>query len=122
MVMIDGVTSIIRQSFVIPKDITAITVARLLIVAEGTGNVRWGTTTNLAAMNAAENYNNHSDSTADADSACTANKVTSLDITGALTGATARDLVGIGFTRYGAHANDTIGTSVHFIGIYLEGI
>lgn len=121
MEMPDGFTTTIRQSFLIPHDIAAITQASIIIVTAGTGNIRWSTSTNFAKICITEDYNTHTDSTATADSACTISKVTCLDVTSALTSATAKDIVGVEFVRYGAHANDTIGASVHFLGIYIEG-
>ena len=117
----DGADITVYQSFIIPKDLTSLSQASILIITAGTGNIRWSSATNFARICAAEDYNAHTDSTATADSACTVNKVTCLDITGALTGMAAKDIVGISFTRYGSHANDTIGASVFFLGIYVEG-
>lgn len=121
MEMLDGVETTIYQSFMIPKDITTITQASILVVSVASGDIRWDALTNFGKICAAEDYNTHTDSAGATTSASVLNKITCLNITAALTDATAKDLVGVQFVRYGAHAWDTITASVHFLGIYLEG-
>ena len=121
MMMADTVDTLIRMVFIIPEDIVTITTAVVVIIPNDTGNIRWNVSTNFAKLCNNEDYQTHTDSIAATDSGVTADELECLDITGALTGALGEDIVGLEFTREGSHANDTIGDSVHFIGVYIEG-
>ena len=121
LILPDARETSIRQSFMIPRDITTIDQASVIVVTAATGDLRWSCATTFGALNVPEDYDNHTDSIAATDTGCTVDRITVLDITAALTGAAALDLVGITFTRHGDHANDTIDAAVYYIGIYVEG-
>jgi len=119
--MIDAVDTDVWQTFLIPADIATITRAVVLLIPNGTGNTRWAASTNFGAVCSNEDYQTHTDSIAATDSAVTQNEIECIDISSGLTGALGGDLVGLKFTRYGSHANDTISGTVHYVGVLVEG-
>lgn len=119
--MVDAVDTDVWQTLLIPADIVTLTRAVVLVIPNGTGNTRWAVSTNFGAVCSNEDYQTHTDSIAAADSAVTQNEIECLDISSGLTGAVGGDLVGLKFTRYGSHANDTIGGTVHYLGVLVEG-
>jgi hypothetical protein len=117
----DGYDVTVTQEILIPKAFVTVDKAVAIVITAGTGNLRWGCASNWGSINAAEDYNTHTDSIAANDSACTVNRLTTINISAALTGAAAYDLVGMDFTRYGAHANDTINAVAYYLGVYISG-
>ncbi len=120
IVLEDNAERTVRIEFMVPPDISSITKAVIVIVPAATGNLYWGVATDFAQLDAGENYNINTDSIAANATAVIANKMTSLNIITALTGATSYDVVGLEFTRYGDNVLDTIGNTVYFIGAYIE--
>ena len=120
MGMTDGIETIVRQSFVIPASITTVTVASAVVIPDGSGNLDWEAATNFGALCANEQYNNATDSDTGT-TAVTSGEIECIDISAALTGAIAEDLVGIEFKRDGNDAADTVNALVHFIGIWIKG-
>jgi len=120
MQLLDAVENTIRQSFVIPSSITTVTVASVVIISEASGNLDWEVVTNFGGLCVNEDFDLNTDSTTGT-TAVTVDKITCIDISAALTGAAAEDLVGIEFKRDGDDAADTIGDRVHFIGIWIKG-
>lgn len=119
--MPDGVDVTIRMEFQLPTDFNISTwEVDVQFVPGGTGNVRRGVVTDFALVDASEVYNVNQDSIAAGEVAVTINEIESIDITDALTGSTALDLVGMEFTRYGSHVNDTIGAACYFIGVLIR--
>ena len=118
-VMLDGVETICRTTVYITDDFTSVVSAYLLIVPTASGNLRWYCTTDFGQVCADEEYNTHSDSVAPTTTAVTIDEIECLDISGALAGLAAEDLVGVTFVRDGDDGLDTIGDSVHFLGVLI---
>ena len=119
--MADGVDVTVTQEIFIPKAFATVDKAVAIIITADTGNMRWGCATNWGSINTPEDYDQHTDSIAANDSACIVDRLTAIDISAALTGCAAYDLVGLDFTRYGAHANDTINAAAYYLGVYISG-
>ncbi len=118
--MFDAEETTINQSFVIPNSITSIAEAYVVVIPEGTGNLDWESTTDFGQIAGGEQYNANSDSRSST-TAVTNGEIEGIDISAALTGATAKDLVGITFTRDGDDAADTVGATVYYMGIWIRG-
>ncbi len=118
-VMLDAVETICRTTVYITDEFTSVVSAYLLIVPAATGNLRWSCTTDFGRICVSEDYNTHSDSVAETTTAVTADEIECLDVSGALTGLAAEDLVGVTFIRHGDDVLDTIGDSVHFLGVLI---
>ena len=121
VLMTDGLEMTVRQTFVIPTNLTTITTAVIVVIPEGTGNLRRSVATTFAGLCANEQFDTHSDTIAEGNVAVTDDEVECLDITGALTVATGGDIVGMEFTRHGDDALDTVNANVHYLGVYMEG-
>lgn len=119
--MLDTIDTSVWQTFMIPNDITTITKAVIIIISNGTGNIRWGLTANYGAMCSNADYQEHMDSIAAGVSAVTQNKIECLDISAGISTAIGGDLVGILFTRTASNAADTINSDVHYVGVLIEG-
>ena len=117
----DAATTNIYQTFMMPSGIASLTRAVIIVIPSASGNIYWEGGTNFGAVCSNENYQTHVDIIAPTISAVTQNEIECLDISSGLTGALGGDLVGLMFTRFGAHANDTISDNVHFMGILIEG-
>lgn len=120
MVLIDGVETTVRQSFAIPYSITSIAEALAVIIPDGNGNFDWEVATDFGQIAGGEQYNLNNDSTTGT-TAVTSGEIEGIDFSAALTGATAKDLVGVEFMRDGNDASDTVNADVHFIGIWIRG-
>jgi len=121
MLLSDGVSTAIKQTFYLPNNWDDTWGVDVIVISDATGNLRWGVATNFAEVCANEGYQTHTDSIALGQSAVTADEVECLDITDALTGAAAGDLVGLEFTRDAVLGNgDTIGDEVHYVGVVLR--
>jgi len=117
--MLDGVETICRTTVYITDEFTSVVSAYALIVPTASGNLRWSCTTDFGRICFNEVYNTHSDSVAETTSAVTINEIECLDISAALTGLAAEDLVGVTFIRHGDDVLDTIGDTVHFLGVII---
>lgn len=117
----DEAQTVVYQSIIIPGDIATITRAVVLVIPEGTGNIRREVATNFAQACANEDYQTHTDSIAAGQVAVDNGQVECLDITAALTGAVGLDMVGVQFTRHGDNVNDTVGADVYYLGILIQG-
>lgn len=121
MQMLDGVDTTILMDFTLPLDFNITTWSvDVLLIPGGTGNLRRAVTTDFGLICAGEAYNANQDTIAAGEVAVTANEVECLDITAALTGSTPLDLVGMEFTRYGSHANDTVNAVCYFVGVVIR--
>ena len=121
VMLTNNVLSTLYQTFMIPDDIFTITTAVVIVVPEGTGNIYRSVTTNFGTPCIGEVYNVHSDALALAAVGIVLNQLDCIDISGALTGATGGDLVGMEFVRDATNALDTVDANVHYIGVYIEG-
>jgi len=117
--MEDTVDRTVYQTFMIPDDITTITTAEIIVISDGTGDLYWQCDTAMSACG--EDFETHTDSIGADATAVTADERECIDISAALTDATGGDLVGIQFIRLGSNVNDTVGDSVNFIGLLIQG-
>jgi hypothetical protein len=120
MMMYDDMETTIRQSFYIPGSVVTLAQAVAVVIPDGSGNLDWECVTHFGQLCLNEQYNANADSTTGT-TAVTNGEIECIDISAALTGATARDLVGVEFKRDGDDAADTVDADVHFIGIYIRG-
>lgn len=120
IILPDGVETTITVEFMVPPNILSITKAVIVVVSAASGDLRWGVETDFAQLDSNEDYNVNTDTIAAGQTAVTINKMTSLDITASLSGATEYDVVGLDFTRYADNVLDTINDVVYFIGAYIE--
>lgn len=121
MIMLNDEETIIRQSFYIPSGITTVDTAVVIVIPDGdSGNLDWEVDTHFAQLCNHEQYDVNTDLT-NGTTAVTDGEVECIDISAALTGIAASDLVGITFMRDGNDAADTVEAPVHFIGIYVKG-
>jgi hypothetical protein len=118
--MVDAQETTVYQSFVVPYAITSIVEAYVVVIPDGTGNLDWQCTTDFGTIAAGEQYNASSDSTTGT-TAVTNGEIEGINISAALTGAAAKDLVGITFMRDGNDAADTVNAAVHYLGIWIRG-
>lgn len=119
--LLDATTTYIYQTFMMPNSIASLTRAVIIVIPNANGNIYWEVGTNFGAVCSNEDYQTHVDVIAPTISAVTQNEIECLDISSGLTGALGGDLVGLRFIRTGAHANDTISDTVHYVGILIEG-
>ena len=115
----DGEDTTIYQTFIIPDDIATITTATVQIIAEGTGDLRWQCDTAMSACG--EDFETHTDSIAADVTAVTTDERECIDISAALTDATAGDLVGIQFIRTASNAGDTVNANAFYLGVLIQG-
>lgn len=119
--MMDGVDTYIRRDIYIPVDFHTL-VACHVIVVQGTAaapNMVWTCDTDWGQICVGEDYLEDSDSTG-ATSAVPQDDLVCLDISAALTGIAAGDLVGVSFMRDGDAGGDTVGGNVYYLGIRLR--
>lgn len=120
--MRDGIDTLVRQTFVIPAAITLpVVTAAVILIPEGTGNLRRSVATNFAQLCADEDFQTHTDSIAAGQVAVTTDEIECIDVVNALTGAVGGDIVGIEFTREGSNENDTVDADVFYLGVYIKG-
>ena len=117
----DAYNVTIYQSFMIPKDIVTITRAVVIIIPDANGDLYWSCITNFGQVCDNEGYQTHADTIALNATAVTANEIECIDISDALTVAVGGDLVGLQFVRAAENVLDTIGDTVHYIGVLIEG-
>ena len=118
-ILIDGVESSTRIAFYVPTVFSSVISAYLLIIPDATGNIRWSATTTFGKICSNENYDTHPGSVAETTTGVTIDKIECLDISGALTGLAANDIVGLEFIRCADDVLDTIGANVHFLGVII---
>jgi len=116
----DGIDVTVYQTFMIPNDITTITNAVVMVIPEGTGNLRWQCDT--AAATCGEDFETHTDSIGADVTAVTTDEIECIDISDALTDATGGDVVGIQWIRTGSHVDDTVDADVYYLGILIRGV
>lgn len=119
--MVDGEDITVRQTFMLPEQIVTVTRAVVIVIPEGTGDLRWTATTNFAQICADEDYQTHTDVTGPGVTAVTTDEVECINFAAALTNAVGGDLVGLEFVRSASNAADTVDADVHYIGILIQG-
>lgn len=118
--LVDAQTNDVRFVVPIPAGYVTLLKAVLVIIAAGTGNMRWLGETAFAADG--ELYSANGGAIAAADLAVTLNQIKEVSMnTGTmLTGLAANDRLGLDFSRQGAHVNDTVTASVYVLGLLIE--
>lgn len=117
----DGLAVISRFRLPIPAQFQELVRAYVIIVPGGTGNLRRSVATDFGKICTAEVYNTHSGALADdTNVAVTINQFECVDISGALAGIVALDEVGVGFTRHGENALDTVNANCHLLELRME--
>lgn len=111
---IDDLEVTVRIEFFVPHDFTALHTAEIILVPGGTGDLIRSVATNWGACT--EDYNTHTDTIAEGAEAVTLDDEECLDISEALTGIAAGDLVGIEFTRHADDVLDTVNADCYFLG------
>lgn len=117
--MPDDIDTEVYQTFYIPDDITTITTAVVIIIPEGTGNLRWQCDTDFATCG--EDFETHQDSIGATTTAVTTEEIECIDFSAALTGASGGDVVGIQFIRTASHVDDTVDADCYYVGILIRG-
>jgi len=119
MLLVDNASTTVRQTFYLPANWINTWSTDVIVIPDADGNLRWGVDTNFGAV-CTEEYDAHTDTIALGQTAVQNDDIECLDITAALTGAAAGDLVGLTFVRDGADALDTVNDDVHYIGVILR--
>lgn len=117
--MADNTTTNVYNRVYLPLEFQELVSAQIIVcqtTTAGPPNMRWQLDTDFGKICANENYNTHSDNIGATDSPLDQNQMECLDISAALTGMAAGDLIGFNFARLGAHANDTVNASVYYMG------
>lgn len=117
--MPDTIDTEVYQTFYIPDDIATIDTAVIVIIPEGTGNLRWQCDTDFATCG--EDFETHQDNIGATTTAVTNEENECIDISAALTGATGGDIVGIQFIRTASHVDDTVDADCYYVGILIKG-
>lgn len=121
MRLVDGGDVIVRMDFLIPTDFDIATWSvDAVVIPAGTGNMRRGVATDYGAVCLGEQYNAHTGTVATGEVAVTTGEIECIDLTGAIALAVSRDVVGMEFTRYGSHGNDTVNADCFFIGVVIR--
>lgn len=118
--LLDGSDVLVRIICRVPADFDSLNDISAVLVPGGTGNMRHDVATDFGEACNDEAYNTHSDSIAAADLAVTIDELECIDISAGVTGVAAGDVIGVEFTRYGSHVNDTVGASVFLLGVILD--
>lgn len=120
--MLDGVETIVGFEFAIPNNFHTLVsaVIEVIQITAATPNMVWSATTDFAEACSTEDYDTHEDTTGSQTDQVLQNDIVCLDISTALTGITAGDLVGLEFLRDGDEAADTVGGPVLCVGLRLR--
>lgn len=119
MLLADNASTTIRQTFYLPSSWDTDWGVSILVIPDATGDLRWGVDTNFGQP-CTEEFDANTDDIALGQTAVQIDDIECLDITGALTGAGAGDLVGLTFVRDGGDDLDTVNDEVHYIGVLLK--
>ena len=120
--MLDGVDTIVGFEFTIPNDFHNLIDAYVIVlqVTAAAPNMVWTATTDFALACSTEDYDTNEDSTGSQTDQVLQNDLVCLDVSTALTGIAAGDLVGMEFLRDGDNAADTVGGTVFCLGLRLR--
>jgi len=120
-VMADGTDTYIRNEVYIPYNFHNLVECHVIVVQGTTAapNMVWTCDTDWGQICVAEDYLANSDSASGTTSVPIYDLVC-IDISGALTGIAAEDLVGVSFMRDGNNASDTVNGPVFYLGIRLR--
>lgn len=115
----DGITETIYHQIYVPHDFVAITSAYVIIVPAASGDMVASISSTWGKVGT-EDYNTHTDSIGLTTFAVVVNDLNTIDVTAALSGIAADDLVGISITRQGGHASDSVNANCYYLGIRLR--
>lgn len=119
VVLTDGISVTVWNQFLVPSEFQELVRAYIFVVPGGTGNMNRSVATDWGKI-CTENYNADGDAIAAGVVGVTANRIECIDISGALDGIAARDLIGVAYTRNGADANDTVNQDCYYLGMLLQ--
>lgn len=117
VVLTDGVDILVRSQIHVPLEFQELVTAHAVIVAGAAGNMRRGVDTDWGKLCTVEDYDSGTGTIAAGEVAVLQSDMACIDISVALAGIAAGDLVGVEFTRYGSHGNDSVGASCFYLGI-----
>lgn len=119
--MMDNVDTYIRNEVYIPYNFHTLVACQVIVVqgTTATPNMVWTCDTDWGQICVGEDYLENSDVTGDT-TQMSQDDLVCLDITAALTGIAAEDLVGVSFMRDGNNGADTVGGPVYYLGIRLR--
>jgi len=115
--MANGVTTYVYNQLQVPLEFQQTLTCQVVVVAVNAGNMRWQCDTDFGKICSGEDYLQHSDSVPATNTAMAQDNLECLEISGALTGLGAGDLVGVSFARIGGHVDDTVNASCYYMGI-----
>lgn len=120
--MLDNMDTIVGFEFTVPNDYHTLDSVYVMVVqtAAAAPNMVWSATTDFALACSTENYDVNQDATGLQTSQVLQNDVVCLDVSDALTGIAAEDLVGMEFLRDGDNVADTVGSTVFCLGLRLR--
>ena len=120
--MLDNVDTIVGFEFTIPNNFHTLVSAVVMVlqITAAAPDMVWSATTDFAEACSVENYDANQDATGSQTSQVLQNDLVCLDISAALTGITAGDLVGMEFLRDGDNGSDTVGGPVLCLGLRLR--
>ncbi|GAI40363.1 unnamed protein product, partial [marine sediment metagenome] len=111
----------IKMDYLLPTDyLLASWQVDTLIIPGGTGDMRIGITTDYGKICAGEQYDTHDEVQVAGEVAVTSGEIECVTLTNSITAAAALDLVGMSFTRYGSHIDDTVDADCYFIGVVIR--
>jgi len=105
------------MTFAVPSDFASLTSLDIAVWSNNSANLRWSASSRHGALTQSQTA--HSDSVAEATIPLTANTITALDCSTAVSSLAAGDFVGLQMTRHGDDALDTI-SALRIIGVLLE--
>lgn len=115
----DGEELDVGFEFLVPAGFQELVRAQVFIVPGGTGNLRRSVATNWGKV-CTEVYNADADAIAEGVVAVTVDVIECFDISAALTGLAAQDLVGVDFIRHGDDVTDTVDHDCYCIGFRMQ--
>jgi len=120
IVLTDGVDVTVRFEIHIPSRFQEMVRARCVVVPAGNGNMRYGVEVEFGKICADERYDTHTGTVAPYENVVGMSLLECVGMTAALTGIGQGDDVGLEFTRYGAHANDTVDANCYLLKLNMQ--
>lgn len=116
----NGATETVYHNIKLPEDFISLVSVNVLIIPAGNGKmyrqagVQWG------KICAGESANNETGSLSGGTLTVTDNIITCISLAAPITGSEGDDLIGVYFSRLGAHPSDTVDASCYYAGIVLR--
>ncbi len=120
LVLTDGSDITARFELLIPMEFVELVRAQVIIVPGASGNMRRSVNVHSATICTDSDFDSWPDSIAAGQVAVAFEHLECLDISEALTWASAAHAMGIEFTREGSHVNDTVDADCYLIGFRLQ--